>query len=291
MLCQRPLGVMQGRLLPKYKGRYQAHPKDRWAEEFVIAQRMNLDLIEFILDYEDAEENPLLKPNGVSEIRLAVARSGGVTLMTVCADYFMEAPLHSKELAVAESSRRVLMRLLDSASQLGVTDVVIPCVDQSSVQDPDARKRLVAALDRVLPQAQRSGVSLSLETDLGPDDFAKLLEDLPSPRVTVNYDIGNSASLGYDPKAEFAAYGKRISDIHIKDRPRGGGSVPLGEGDADIPLVFRLMEEAGYDGPLIMQAFRDDEGVEIFRRQLEWLQDMYGPEDDGCGHHHHHHHR
>ena len=28
------VGVMQGRLLPKYKGRYQAHPKDTWQDEF-----------------------------------------------------------------------------------------------------------------------------------------------------------------------------------------------------------------------------------------------------------------
>ena len=31
------IGVMQGRLLPKYKGRYQAFPKDTWQEEFKIA--------------------------------------------------------------------------------------------------------------------------------------------------------------------------------------------------------------------------------------------------------------
>jgi hexulose-6-phosphate isomerase len=282
---------MQGRLLPKYKGRYQAHPKNNWPDEFFAAKRLDLELIEFILDYEDAEENPLLSPYGAQEIRLAIARNGRVTIMTVCADYFMEAPLHARDPAVAASSAKVLSRLLARASELGVTDVLIPCVDQSSVSEPDIQKRLIDALQATVPEAEKLGVSLCLETDLDPDAFAKLLDRLPSKRVTVNYDIGNSASLGYDPKAEFAAYGKRISDIHIKDRLRGGGSVPLGEGNADIPLVFRLMEDVGYSGPLIMQAFRDDEGVEIFQRQLEWLQDMYGPEADGCGHHHHHHHR
>ena len=41
---------MQGRLLPKYQGRYQAHPKDYWRDEFKIASSIGLDCIEFILD-------------------------------------------------------------------------------------------------------------------------------------------------------------------------------------------------------------------------------------------------
>ena len=47
---------MQGRLLPKYKGRFQAHPVSYWSEEFPLAQERNLDLIEFILDFNDPQE-------------------------------------------------------------------------------------------------------------------------------------------------------------------------------------------------------------------------------------------
>ena len=32
------IGIMQGRLLPKFKGRYQAHPLGYWHEEFLIAK-------------------------------------------------------------------------------------------------------------------------------------------------------------------------------------------------------------------------------------------------------------
>ena len=32
-------GIMQGRLLPKYKNRYQAHPFGYWEDEFWIAQK------------------------------------------------------------------------------------------------------------------------------------------------------------------------------------------------------------------------------------------------------------
>ena len=50
------LGVMQGRLLPKYKGRYQAHPVGYWQDEFPIAAGLKLDLIEFIFDYNEWEK-------------------------------------------------------------------------------------------------------------------------------------------------------------------------------------------------------------------------------------------
>ena len=60
---------MQGRLLPKFQGRYQAHPVGYWQKEFWIAQQIGLGCIEFILDFNDAEENPLLKAGGIDEIK------------------------------------------------------------------------------------------------------------------------------------------------------------------------------------------------------------------------------
>ena len=131
----------------------------------------------------------------------------------------------------------------------------------------------------ILDDASRNGVNLSLETDLDPERFARLLERFSSPRVTVNYDTGNSASLGYNPREELAAYGGKISDIHIKDRVKGGGSVVLGEGDTDFDAFFDALGLFDYQGFFILQAFRDDEGVGIFGRQLNWIRpyiDAYG---------------
>ncbi len=48
-MLDNPIGVMQGRLLPKYYGKYQAHPVGYWKEEFYLAQHRNLKNIEFIL--------------------------------------------------------------------------------------------------------------------------------------------------------------------------------------------------------------------------------------------------
>ena len=89
------LGIMQGRLLPKFKNRFQAHPLGYWQEEFFIAKEIGLGYIEFILDFNDYNQNPLMSDNGISEILENIQKSG-VGVRSVCADIFMEAPLHSK---------------------------------------------------------------------------------------------------------------------------------------------------------------------------------------------------
>lgn len=271
---KNPLGVMQGRLLPKYQGRYQAHPVGYWQDEFPLAAEVGLDCIEFILDYNQAEENPLFSHSGRRQIR-KLSQSTGVQVYSVCADYFMAAPLHGTEPGQAQASLDTMRTLLEAAADLEIRDIVVPCVDHSSIQDKVARSRFQQQLAEIIPYAEKLGTNLSLETDLGPDDFKALLTQLDSPRVTVNYDIGNSASLGYDAEEELGVYGARISDIHIKDRTLGGGSVKLGTGNADLPEFLVLLSNLTYEGPFIMQAYRDNEGMNIFKEQLRWVKPLF----------------
>ena len=267
------IGVMQGRLVPKYQGRYQAFPVGMWQEEFKLARRCGLDLIEFILDFNDAEENPLLKSGGVREIE-GISQSAGVSVRTICADYFMEAPLHSEDEEVAGNSFKVLERLIETSGLLKIMDIVIPCVDQSSLKDKEAVERFVKQISKIIPIIENKNFNLSLETDLAPRPFLELLKKLNSKNITVNYDIGNSAALGFDPIVELKYYGDRITDIHIKDRLQGGGSVLLGTGSADFPKFFSALSEITYQGPFIMQAYRDEEGFDIFKKQLEYIKEV-----------------
>jgi hexulose-6-phosphate isomerase len=86
------------------------------------------------------------------------------------------------------------------------------------------------------------------------------MERLPLGVFGVNYDIGNSASLGFNPKEEIQAYGPRILNVHVKDRRMGGTTVPLGTGNADFPTVFRALRRAGYRGDFILQTARAEDG-------------------------------
>ena len=183
----------------------------------------------------------------------------------------MEAPLHSNEDAVAKKSFKVLQKLLRTAEEINITDIVIPCVDNSTLDGVEEVDRFISKMNLIIPTIERIGINLSLETDLAPKPFAELLKKLKSNRIKVNYDIGNSASLGFDPQEELEAYGNKISDIHIKDRLLGGGPIILGQGDANFEIFFSKLKSFNYQGPFIMQAYRDGEGLEIFKKQLFWI--------------------
>ena len=269
------LGVMQGRLLPKYEGRYQAHPKGYWQDEFKIAKNLGLDCIEFILDFNDFNDNPLMQREGVDEI-LSISNFHGVSVKSICADYFMEAPLHHHDEVEVEKSIKVLERLIESSSILGVNDIVIPCVDNSSLVGSHNANRFIENISGQIKNIEKRNINIALETDLPPRDFVNLLENINSNNVTINYDIGNSASLGFDPVEELECYGDRISDIHIKDRTLNGGPVVLGSGNANFDIFFEKLIGFDYKGIFIMQAYRDDNGVEIFKEQMDWFVNNYG---------------
>lgn len=265
------LGVMQGRLLPKYLGRYQAHPLGYWQDEFPIAAECGLDLIEFILDYEDFESNPLLNDAGLKEI-LQLAERYDVGVESVCADYFMQVSFHNTSDVSLLKSKAVLENLIVNCSKLDVKDIVIPCVNESGFAENETfMQQFIENIAPCIDIAEKHCVNLALETDLSPALFQHLLDQLQSTSVTVNYDTGNSAALGYDPHEEMKLYGSKISDIHIKDRKYKGGPVKLGTGDADFNSFFRALNLVDYSGPFIMQAYRDDEGLAVFKEQLAWI--------------------
>ena len=275
----KEVGIMQGRLLPKYNNKYQAHPFGYWQEEFNIAKNVGVSYIEFILDYNDYQSNPLMSNLGISEISEVIQKSG-IGVKSICADIFMEAPLHSENNSAANTSIDILLKLIKNAAKLGITDIVIPCVDQSRLRGTNDQKRLLENLQQPIELATKLKINLALETDLPPIPFLDLLNKFNADVVKVNYDIGNSASLGFDIIEEFKLYGDRISDIHIKDRELGGGSVELGMGNANFTSFFEVFASIDFKGPIVMQAYRDEDGVEIFKKQFNWFKSKIENEYD-----------
>ena len=268
------IGVMQGRLLPKYKGRYQAHPDGYWQDEFPIAKELGLGLIEFLFDYEDFRNNPFMTSEGLKKI-IELSDKTGVLVKNVCADYFMEAPIHKVADSEIEQNFEVLKSLIINASKIGASNIVFPCLEKTALSSLEDIKQFSENVNKISELLEKYNINLSLETDLAPEPFIELLDNFDSGRITVNYDTGNSASLGYDPQKEFAAYGNKISNIHIKDRKKGEGSVELGTGDTQFDKIFAELSKLDYKGFFTMQAYRDDDGVEIFKKQYEWIKNKF----------------
>ena len=106
-------------------------------------------------------------------------------------------------------------------------------------------------------------ITIGIETEMEAIQLLKLVETFKSDLIGVYYDIGNMVSMGVSVEDEIKLLGKRIVGVHVKDRLRGGKSVPLGKGDAPFKKVFAALKEIGYHKPYIIQGARSEETDDI----------------------------
>ena len=275
MRSARPIGIMQGRLLPPRGGRIQAFPAGCWAQEFALAAQAGLDQIEWIWDDDPPGVNPLESPSGIEAI-LRTAADSGVVVGSICADRFMKRRLVSQGGDIEPTAVDELRGLLENAARLGAECIVLPFVDASALATSGERAGLARLLGEALPDAERASVELHLETDWAPSELAAFVGGFAHPLLRVNYDIGNSASLGHDPAKELSLLGGFLGSVHIKDRLRGGSTVPLGEGDADFGACFDGFRRADYDRAFILQVARNPavDEVEWARRNRRFVEEF-----------------
>ena len=55
----KKIGFMQGRLSKMVNNQIQAFPYEDWVKEFKLARELNLNCMEWTLDYPNLKNNPL----------------------------------------------------------------------------------------------------------------------------------------------------------------------------------------------------------------------------------------
>lgn len=253
------IGFMQGRLSALVDGKIQAFPWNEWREEFPRAKALGLTRMEWTIDQERLRENPLMTEPGQQEI-LALSRENAVRIPSLTGDCFMQAPFWKVDAVVRDALVADLDHLIAACSRVGIEFVVVPLVDNGKIErqsESDTLKRVLLARSETLA---RRNVRIVFESDLPPRELAHFMAAFPAEVFGINYDSGNSASLGYDSAEEIDAYAPRILNVHVKDRVRGGTTVPLGTGDADLAKTIRLIERSGYKGQYILQTARASDG-------------------------------
>jgi Sugar phosphate isomerases/epimerases len=256
------IGIMQGRLVPPVDDTIYHFPRDIWAEEFALAAQANLDCIEWIYDLYGADANPISTDDGIETIK-QLSRKHNVQILSLCANCFIEEPLVRANESELEERMKRMSWLLHRCQLVGINRIVLPFLDASRIETDKEFKSVLAVLKQVLYVAEETDVAIHLETSLAPSRYAEFLAKLSSPMLKVNYDLGNSASLGYDIHKEFAAYGERIGSVHVKDRIRGKGTVPLGTGDADFKVLSDCLKGTGFKSDFILEAARGTVGDEV----------------------------
>lgn len=259
---QNCIGFMQGRLSGLVNGRIQTFPAENWKSEFEIAQKIQLSIIEWTIDTLTYPQNPLVNHSEIQEVK-RISKKTNVGIPSVTCDYYMENPHWDSNNIDIEQD---VIRIIEAMSLIQAHILVIPLVDNSSIsKNQNADMNFFKNLEKDL---RKNNVRIAFELDLAPEVTPGFIESFNPEWFGINYDVGNSASLGFNPVDEIVSYGRRILNVHVKDRLIGGNTVPLGMGNADFSTVIDELGKIHYSGNYIMQTARatdDDHAGELIR--------------------------
>lgn len=124
------------------------------------------------------------------------------------------------------------------------------------------------------------GISLTFHHHMGTvvqtaEETERLMAGTDPEYVSLLFDSGHFAYCGEDPVAMVTKYVNRIKHVHLKDiRPdvvekvkaddmsflagvRAGAFTIPGDGCVDFPSIFKVLEEADYEGYMVVEAEQD----------------------------------
>lgn len=267
------IGFMQGRLSPIVHGRIQSFPWGHWEQEFSTAKKIGLQKIEWTIDSKKIQINPIIIDTG-RKLIMDLIKTEGVSVPSVTSDYFMENPPWSfGAKKVLDSHRSVC----EGMQAIGAKLLIIPLVDNSSINSAIRKKDIIEFISKLGKPLEDHELRIAIESDYSPYKLASFISQFDPELVGINYDIGNSAGLGFNSAEEIEAYADRIINVHVKDRLLGGRTVPLGTGAADLPKTIYMLETSGYSGNYILQTARaiDQKHNEVIVKYAtlmeEWL--------------------
>ena len=269
-------GIMQGRLSKSLTGKIQEFPSLTWRDEFRLAHSIGLKAIEWTIDFEGFKENPIFKLH--NEIS-ALQSEFEIKVPSITLDCFVEAPIHKRnESSGLASSSKDLEWVAENLQGTGVDILVLPIVAEAGAFCSENLDNLIHALKKVEGALKSLNKRIAIECEFDLVSMSRLLTELDSRTFGINFDMGNSASLGHNPLDELEVCKERIFNVHIKDRLLNGPTVPLGTGAVQFRAVADALASQKYSGNMILQAariFDRDEVEQIctymdFCREFGW---------------------
>ena len=269
------IGIIQGRLTQVKDGKIQSFPSDNWENEFFSAEKIGFTLIEWVLDEDSLDHNPVLTSEGRARIS-ELSKQTGVEVKSICCDNFMVLPLSAKDDAIRNESQRVLFDLIDHAGEVGIDLIELPLIGVSALEDQHNYDYMVNFFHQIKDRLQQKKMKLLLEVSIPPKAITKLLEDIGMDEIQINYDTGNSAYWSFDTTEEMQCYGNEIGNVHIKDCTPADYSVDLGKGNVDFDLFFDWLKKLNYRGDFILQAVRGEDDIAIAQTFFDFTKKYVG---------------
>ena len=166
-----------------------------------------------------------------------------------------------------------------SYSTQGIQDQ--PIFEGKHVMDDEEWKLLCDGLNRLGKLSlEKYGVALTFHHHMGTvvqsaAEVERMMAGTDPAYVSLLFDTGHFAYCGEDPLAMAKKYADRIKHVHLKDiRPdvvakvkaekmsfldgvRAGAFTIPGDGCIDYDPIFKVLEESGYEGYMVVEAEQD----------------------------------
>jgi len=257
---KKKIGIMQGRLSPLYNNKIQSFPKYQWQKEFKKIRELKLNSIEWTLDHKEIIENPINTLEGKKKI-IDLKKKYKINIKSLTGDCFMQNPFWKEKGIRRENLINILKLVLNNSSKIGVKKIILPLVDNGSINNNNQYNVLVSTLKKIIPLLKKNKQQILFELNFKPKKALRFIKKFNKKHFGINYDIGNSSSLGFKPKNEIKTYGNYIKNVHIKDRYFKGTTVRLGKGHANFNEVFINLKKKKYNGNFILQTARSKNGL------------------------------
>lgn len=251
------IGFMQGRLSSKVDNKIQAFPWDNWIDEFEIANKYSFQVMEWTIDADNLLKNPLMTNDGREKIIL-LKNKFKLSIPSLTGDCFMQEPFWKTDGINQKILQENFLKVCQCASKINIRYIVLPLVDNGSINKISEEEKLIDYLFKIKNKLIQLNLKIVFETDFNPTKCLQFINKLDKKVFGINYDMGNSASLGFDPVDEISLMHNRIWNVHVKDRIYNGSTVALGKGDVDFEKVFFYLKKYNYKGNFILQTARSE---------------------------------
>ena len=248
--------LVQGRALPQSDESLQSFPFN-WSDEFPLIQQLGFDGIEWIYDKKSEFTNPILDSEESQKIK-SISKKFNVSLENIVFDWFITNSLFRKDEISLKNKIKKLVDLIEKSQNIGFKQIIFPLLEENAINNSnDMDIFLKIFSDDILSVLNLNKIEIHFETSLPPISELEFISKLDHNQTKICFDMGNSASMGYDPADVLNSIAPYLGTVHIKDRLLDGNSVPLGEGAVDFSKVFSILNEINFSGYFSFQAYRD----------------------------------
>jgi hexulose-6-phosphate isomerase len=247
---------------------------DKWSlkESFEQARDAGFDGIELNFDLT-GEFSAESTGKQIAEIR-ELAEKTGIAISGVCSFLFWPYSMTDNDPAKRNRGIELALKMIEAASILETENllvvpgaVYVPWVEDSEpVPNDVCYRRATEAIGRILPAAEKAGVSINIENIFSnaflfsPQEVADFVDGFKSEYVNVHFDTGNIMQYQF-PEHWIPILGRRIKNVHFKEWDKRTQEFNLHtfrtllDGTTNWPAVMEELDKIGYNGYLTFEYF------------------------------------